>query len=103
MNHGKIVRIGPKHIFLATPQAVKDIYGYGTPATKDNFYGALASTHLNVSDAQEKSVHTVKRKRFATAFAQKSITDLVFFFCRGTSPGTWRSARQENDNPSEGW
>ena len=79
MKHGKIVRIGPQHISMATPEAVKDIYGHGTPATKDNFYGAFASTHLNVSDSQEKSVHTVKRKRFATAFAQKSITDLEFY------------------------
>ena len=79
MKHGKIVRIGPQHISMATPQAVKDIYGHGSPATKDNFYGAFASTHLNVSDSQDKGVHTIKRKRFATAFAQKSITDLEFW------------------------
>jgi cytochrome P450 len=78
MKYGKIVRIGPKHVSMATPQAVKDIYGHGTPATKDNFYGAFASTHLNVSDSQEKSVHNTKRKRFAVAFAQKSVTELEY-------------------------
>lgn len=76
--YGKIVRIGPRHLSMATPQAVKDIYGHGTPMTKDDFYGAFASTHLNVSDAQEKSVHTVKRKRFAVAFAQKTVNDLEY-------------------------
>jgi benzoate 4-monooxygenase len=78
MKFGKVVRIGPKHVSMATPQAVKDIYGHGTPATKDDFYGAFASTHLNVSDAQDKTVHNTKRKRFAVAFAQKSVTELEY-------------------------
>lgn len=74
--YGPVVRIGSNHISMATPQAIKDIYGHGTPATKDNFYAAYVGTHVNVSDAQEKAVHNVKRRRFAVAFAQKTITDL---------------------------
>lgn len=74
--YGKVVRIGPSHVSIATAQAVKDIYGHGTPATKDDFYTAYVGTHLNVSDTREKAVHSHKRKRFAVAFAQKSIVDL---------------------------
>ncbi|KAL4891216.1 cytochrome P450 [Aspergillus ambiguus] len=74
--HGPAVRVGPSHVSFATLEAIRDIYGHGTMALKDNFYGAFASTHLNVSDAQEKNVHNIKRKRFAIAFAQKSIVKL---------------------------
>ncbi|KAJ5610020.1 cytochrome P450 [Penicillium lagena] len=76
LQHGKAVRVGPTHVSFATVEAIRDIYGHGTMAMKDNFYGAFVSTHLNVSDAQTKSVHNVKRKRFAVAFAQKSIVEL---------------------------
>lgn len=76
LKYGPAVRVGPKHVSFATLDAIKDIYGHGTPALKDTFYGAFASTHLNVSDSREKVVHNVKRKRFAVAFAQKSIVEL---------------------------
>jgi cytochrome P450 len=76
LKYGPAVRVGPKHVSFATLDAIRDIYGHGTPALKDSFYGAFASTHLNVSDSQEKAVHNVKRKRFAVAFAQKSIVEL---------------------------
>ncbi|KAL1871055.1 hypothetical protein VTK73DRAFT_2290 [Phialemonium thermophilum] len=74
--HGEVVRVGTEHVSFATLQAIRDIYGHGTPATKDNFYGAFVSTHLNISDAQDKHVHSVKRRRFAAALAQKSIIQL---------------------------
>jgi hypothetical protein len=76
--HGRIVRIGTSHISMASQQAIKNIYGHGTQATKDNFYKAYVGTHLNVSDSQDRGVHSFKRKRFAVAFAQKTITDLEY-------------------------
>lgn len=76
MKYGEVVRVGPKHISFATLQAIRDVYGHGTPVLKDNFYGAFTSSHLNVSDSQEKAVHNIKRKRFAAAFAQRSIVEL---------------------------
>jgi benzoate 4-monooxygenase len=78
LKHGPIVRIGTSHISVASQQAIKNIYGHGTPATKDNFYKAYVGTHLNVSDSQDRGVHSHKRKRFAVAFAQKTITDLEY-------------------------
>lgn len=75
---GTVVRIGSSHISFASQQAIKDIYGHGTPTTKDDFYHAYVGTHLNVSDSQDKAIHSHKRKRFAVAFAQKSITDLEY-------------------------
>ena len=74
--NGEVVRVGTEHLSFASLQAIKDIYGHGTPTTKDNFYGAFVSTHLNISDAQDKSVHSIKRRRFAAALAQKSVVQL---------------------------
>lgn len=48
---------------MASAQAIKNIYGHGRPATKNNFYSAFASTHLDVYDLQEKIMHNVRRKR----------------------------------------
>ncbi|KAJ6031602.1 hypothetical protein N7540_002334 [Penicillium herquei] len=75
-HHGDVVRIGPTYVSFAKTQAIKDMYGHGTKATKDHFYRALESTHLNVSDSQDRAVHSTKRRRFAQALAQKSIVDL---------------------------
>ncbi|KAJ5261389.1 hypothetical protein N7478_011984 [Penicillium angulare] len=74
--YGNVVRIGPTHVSFSTVQAIKDMYGHGTKATKDHFYLALESTHLNVSDSQDRTVHSTKRRRFAQALAQKSIVYL---------------------------
>ncbi|EHA21529.1 hypothetical protein ASPNIDRAFT_193975 [Aspergillus niger ATCC 1015] len=74
--YGSIVRVGPTNISFSTPEAIRDIYGHGTPALKDDFYQTFNSTHLNVSDAQDRDVHSIKRKRFAIAFSQKRIVEL---------------------------
>ncbi|KAL4894227.1 cytochrome P450 [Aspergillus ambiguus] len=74
--HGDIVRVGPAHVSFSTIQAIKDIYGHGSPATKDTFYNAFNSTHLNVSDSRDRQIHSAKRRRFAQTFAQKSVVEL---------------------------
>jgi benzoate 4-monooxygenase len=74
--YGDIVRVGPTHVSFATTQAIKDLYGHGSPATKDTFYNAFNSTHLNVSDSRDRAVHSAKRRRFAQTFAQKSVVEL---------------------------
>lgn len=73
LRFGPVVRVGREHVSFATLEAIRDIYGHGTPMTKDKFYSAFTSTHLNISDAQDKKVHNAKRKRFAAAFTQKNI------------------------------
>ncbi|KAF7169722.1 hypothetical protein CNMCM6106_004532 [Aspergillus hiratsukae] len=74
--YGDAVRVGPTHVSFATVQAIKDLYGHGSPATKDTFYDAFNSTHLNVSDSRDRAVHSTKRRRFAQTFAQKSVVEL---------------------------
>lgn len=76
LKYGSIVRVGPSHVSFSTAEAIRDIYGHGTPALKDDFYQTFNSTHLNVSDAQDRDIHSIKRKRFAIAFSQKRIVEL---------------------------
>lgn len=73
---GPVVRVGTDHVSFSSPQAIRDIYGHGTPMRKATFYNAFLSTHFNISDAQDKSIHNVKRRRFAGSLAQKSIVQL---------------------------
>lgn len=74
--YGDAVRVGPTHVSFATTAAIKDIYGHGSPATKSTFYDAFNSTHLNVSDSRDRKIHSIKRRRFAQTFAQKSVVEL---------------------------
>jgi cytochrome P450 len=73
---GPAVRVGTDHVSFSTLQAIRDIYGHGTPMTKAAFYNAFTSTHFNISDAREKAIHHVKRRRWASPLAQKSIVQL---------------------------
>ncbi|CAK7233378.1 hypothetical protein SBRCBS47491_008588 [Sporothrix bragantina] len=79
--YGPVVRIGPTNVSYATLQAIRDIYGHGTPACKDDFYGAQVSTHVNISDAQDKGVHSTRRRRFAAALAQSNVMQMEDNMC----------------------
>ena len=73
---GKTVRVGPNHVSFISRQAVKDIYGHGTPAQKDKFYISFTGTHESSLDVTDRQAHGEKRKRLAAAFSQKRIADM---------------------------
>lgn len=73
---GKIVRVGPNNVSFVGRQAVKDIYGHGTPAQKDKFYISFTGTHESSLDSTNRQAHSEKRKRLAAAFSQKRIADM---------------------------
>jgi cytochrome P450 len=73
--HGKILRIGPNSLSFSSLDAARDIYGHGTPTSKDRFYDSLAGVHRQLFDSIDKEEHARKRKLFAAAFAQKSVEE----------------------------
>jgi benzoate 4-monooxygenase len=73
--YGQIVRLGPNHLSFTSPDAIRDIYGHGTAAFKDKFYDAISGVHRQLLDTIDKQEHGIKRKRFAAAFAQKSVEE----------------------------
>ena len=71
--HHPIVRIGPNSLSYSDPRAIRDIYGHGTPRSKDRFYSTLASTHSHLADVIDKPHHANKRKMLAGAYAIKNL------------------------------
>ncbi|KAF7527305.1 hypothetical protein G7054_g10530 [Neopestalotiopsis clavispora] len=68
-----VIRIGPNSLSFKSVQAIKDIYGHGTPCTKDYFYSALSGTHFHLADVIDKHDHARKRKNLAAAYAIKNL------------------------------
>ncbi|CAJ0547156.1 Ff.00g017830.m01.CDS01 [Fusarium sp. VM40] len=68
-----IIRTGPNTLSFAGGQAIKDIYGHGTPCTKDGSYIVGAGTHFHLADVVEKSDHARKRKVLSSAYALKNL------------------------------
>src|SRR6478735_8211835 len=68
-----IIRTGPNSLSFAGGQAIKDIYGHGTPCTKDKSYIVGAGTHFNLADVVDKHDHARKRKVLSSAYALKNL------------------------------
>ncbi|KAJ9611875.1 hypothetical protein H2204_015117 [Knufia peltigerae] len=72
-----VLRIGPKHLSFSDPTVIKDIYGHGSKAYKDDFYliTAASSGHMHLADVADKTEHARKRKVLSAAYALKNLED----------------------------
>ncbi|KAF2972932.1 hypothetical protein GQX73_g598 [Xylaria multiplex] len=68
-----ILRIGPNSLSFCDFRAVRDIYGHGTPCTKDLKESVTAGSHCNLFDVVDKPDHARKRKLLSAAFAIKNL------------------------------
>ncbi|KAJ9157674.1 Benzoate 4-monooxygenase 4 [Pleurostoma richardsiae] len=68
-----ILRTGPNTLSFGSVRAIKDIYGHGTPCTKDESYVLTASTHFHLADVVDKEDHARKRKVLSSAYALKNL------------------------------
>ncbi|KAI3392526.1 hypothetical protein diail_5537 [Diaporthe ilicicola] len=68
-----ILRTGPNTLSFGTVRAIKDIYGHGTPCTKDESYVLGAGTHYHLADVVDKGDHARKRKVLSSAYALKNL------------------------------
>ncbi|KAM0712112.1 hypothetical protein Q7P37_011206 [Cladosporium fusiforme] len=68
-----IIRIGPNNLSFGHVDAIRGIYGHGTPCVKDLKYVITASDHPHLFDVVEKKKHSEKRKRLSAAFAIKNL------------------------------
>ncbi|EPE08879.1 benzoate 4-monooxygenase cytochrome p450 [Ophiostoma piceae UAMH 11346] len=73
-----VVRIGPNSLSFAGGEAIKDIYGHGSPCDKDKFYSVLAGTHFHLADVVDRPEHARKRKVLSAAYALKNLEDWEF-------------------------
>ncbi|KAH8669100.1 cytochrome P450 [Xylariales sp. PMI_506] len=68
-----VLRTGPNTLSYGSVRAIKDIYGHGTPCTKDESYVLTAGSHYHLADVVDKSEHARKRKVLASAYALKNL------------------------------
>ncbi|KAK3196687.1 hypothetical protein K4F52_000031 [Lecanicillium sp. MT-2017a] len=68
-----ILRTGPNALSFGRVQAIKDIYGHGTPCTKEEAYILTAGTHYHLADVIDKGDHARKRKVLSSAYALKNL------------------------------
>lgn len=72
-NKGPILRTAPNQLSFGSVRAIKDIYGHGTPCTKDESYVLLSGTHMHLADVVGKAEHARKRKVLSSAYALKNL------------------------------
>lgn len=68
-----MIRIGPNALSFGSVRAIKDIYGHGTPCTKDEQYIVGAGSHYHLADVVDKADHSRKRKVLSSAYALKNL------------------------------
>ncbi|EFX05103.1 cytochrome p450 monooxygenase [Grosmannia clavigera kw1407] len=73
-----VIRTGPNALSFAGGQAIKDIYGHGSPCNKDTFYSTLAGSHHHLADVVDRPEHARKRKVLSAAYALKNLEDWEF-------------------------
>ncbi|KAK2595609.1 hypothetical protein QQS21_006656 [Conoideocrella luteorostrata] len=67
------IRTGPNSLSFGKVQAIKDIYGHGSPCLKDESYSLAAGTHYHLADVIDKEDHARKRKVLSAAYALKNL------------------------------
>ncbi|CAH0051294.1 unnamed protein product [Clonostachys solani] len=70
---GPVVRVGPNSVSFSDPVAIKDVYGHGSPVTKDTFYDNVAGSHRHLADVSDKHDHSRKRRVLAAAYSQAGL------------------------------
>ncbi|KAH6896533.1 cytochrome P450 [Thelonectria olida] len=68
-----VLRTGTNSLSFGSVKAIKDIYGHGTPCTKDESYVLTAGSHFHLADVVDKPDHARKRKVLSSAYALKNL------------------------------
>lgn len=72
---GKFVRLGPKHLSIADPDAVQAIYGHGTGTLKTDFYDSFVSIVPGLFNTRSRSEHTRKRRLVSNIFSSRNVLE----------------------------
>ncbi|KAJ2897239.1 FAD linked oxidase domain containing protein [Zalerion maritima] len=71
--YGDFVRIAPNHISIASPQALKEIYGHKTGFIKGPFYDAFLQGEPVLFNMRNQPAHQRRRKHFNPAFSPSNL------------------------------
>ena len=74
---GPIVRLQPKHVSFAHPQAIQDIYGHRSTIIKDTFYETISGgAHESIVSTRDREEHATKRRYVSNAFSQRNVVSM---------------------------
>lgn len=68
-----ILRTGPNALSFGTVEAIKPIYGHGTPCRKDDVYELITGSHPHIFNVIDKDDHARKRRMLSNAFATRNL------------------------------
>jgi hypothetical protein len=78
--YGKIVRVGPNHVWVNDPQEISHIYGINSTFRKSRFYTMLSSNkdaaHTDLFTCLDPEVHKAKKRNVSNAYAMSSMLTL---------------------------
>ncbi|EKM51943.1 uncharacterized protein PHACADRAFT_102576 [Phanerochaete carnosa HHB-10118-sp] len=72
---GPFVRISPKYVSIADPEALQAIYGHTSGTLKTDFYDAFVTFRRNIFTSRSRLEHSRKRKYTSHAMSMKGITE----------------------------
>jgi len=75
--YGKYVRISPRQVSIADPDALNAVYGHGNGSMKSPFYDAFVGLKnvRGLFNTRDRAEHTRKRKIVSSTFAQKNVLE----------------------------
>ncbi|CAD6575381.1 MAG: hypothetical protein CYPHOPRED_005688 [Cyphobasidiales sp. Tagirdzhanova-0007] len=75
--YGKYVRISPRQLSIADPDALQVVYGHGTGTMKPVFYDAFVGLKKvrGLFNVRDRAQHTRKRKIVSSTFSQKNVLE----------------------------
>ncbi|GJE88302.1 cytochrome P450 [Phanerochaete sordida] len=73
--YGPIVRLSPKHVSIADPDALNVVYGHSSGTLKSDFYDTFVVFRTSMFTTRSRPEHARKRKYTAHAMSMKGIAD----------------------------
>ncbi|KAJ7185432.1 benzoate para-hydroxylase [Mycena filopes] len=79
--YGVVVRIGPNHFSVASPEALSIIYGQGPNAPpKSVFYDVfVTNTNTSIFSTRDRKSHSTKRRAISHAFSSSALQEFIPF------------------------
>ncbi|KAF4547497.1 Cytochrome P450-like protein 33 [Elsinoe fawcettii] len=73
---GAIVRVGPNHLDVTHPDAVKDVFLTGKTFVKSSFYDAFTALRPNIFGTRDEDIHHARKKALSNGFSLQSVSQM---------------------------
>ncbi|PNS18959.1 Isotrichodermin C-15 hydroxylase [Sphaceloma murrayae] len=77
--HGVFVRVGPNHLDVSHPEAIKDIFNTGKSFVKSDFYDAFTALRPNIFGTRDENIHHARKKALSNGFSLQSVAQMEIY------------------------